>query len=329
MNKCLEKLQILEDNVSVSFYSPLQEKSEILTRTGCIADGSCFFHCILRACSSKYPYMDTDEKKKYVKKIRQKLSDKITKENWEKFGITSIVKFQENISIILINFYKFLDNDINISGKLTQNVLNKLLDKKGEKIELYRVITNLIKLDDFEKHILPNAYKNNTNISQIKKLIKQETVLFFQELPILKEISPEKIIKLQQIIENFLDIIMDESEIFSFNSFKNDIKQSSVYIDNYLLQLISEHLNLDIYFIDEKTRMPYYIMSEDCIKNRKSIVLLWLNDNHYETIGILKCMNIIKRTFDPTHHLIKKIKMCLFNRTDINSVYPELSQFLN
>ena len=76
----LSTLNILPVNRTVVFYSPLQDK-DVLVRTGTIADGSCFFHSILHAYSKDYISMSTEDRIKYVKKLRVSMSKKVDKEN--------------------------------------------------------------------------------------------------------------------------------------------------------------------------------------------------------------------------------------------------------
>lgn len=79
-----------------------------------------------------------------------------------------------------------------------------------------------------------------------------------------------------------------------------------------LIQFISDRLNIDIYFINSSTRLPYVPegekkMSEQArcdilYKNRKSIVLLNINDLHYEVIS-----ENGKTIFKPDHPVIQAI----------------------
>lgn len=326
-----KKLYILEENKTVAFYSPLQE-NYVMTRTGTIPDGSCYFHSILHGCSKRYYIMNNEEKKKYVKILRSKLALKITKENWEElgYGIISSIKFQENISEILINFYKFILKDRTASGKITQNVINSLIDKDGQNLIFYKIMIELIPLEVFEKQILPKSFSNQTQkIKEMNISFKEQTIEYFDNMKLLSKInSQEKIDCLRKNIIHFINIISKEAEDFSFNKFKSDIKNPSKYVDEYMMGIISEYFDIDIYFIDGKNRMPYQNNSSKYIKNRKSIIILWVNDNHYEIIGILLPGNHIQRSFEPDHPIIKKINMFLNQPNDIKLLYPELIPFL-
>lgn len=75
-------------------------------------------------------------------------------------------------------------------------------------------------------------------------------------------------------------------------------------------QMISDILDLDIYILDMKNQNVYKQASDINImyKNRKSIVILYLEDpGHYETIGVIQD-DKIKTLFSPSHDLITTIK---------------------
>lgn len=114
----------------------------------------------------------------------------------------------------------------------------------------------------------------------------------------------------------------------SFNDYVNNLKNISDQVDTYTIGLISDRFNRDVYFIDANTRMPYQTSDTNNIKNRKSLIVIWIDQNHYEIVGKLLTGNRIQREFEPDDPLIKKINMILFQPQYIKKTYPELLSYL-
>lgn len=99
----------------------------------------------------------------------------------------------------------------------------------------------------------------------------------------------------------------------SFDKFKEDLSKCDVWVGQEsgsvdVFEYISDTFNIDIYLIRDSTRKPYRA-GTDCstrYKNRKSILVLWVGDAHYEAIGRLENKKIT-RVFEPTDPLILKI----------------------
>lgn len=324
-------LKILPVNKTVVFYSPLESK-DVLVRTGTIGDGSCYYHALLHAYSNEYSLMNIQDRSKFVHRLRASMSDKIDKEKWQEIGGGLIAKipFQEKLNSILVNFYRFINSDDKVKAKYIKNVVNILICKDQEKLELYELITELIPLNIFEKNILPEAYtkSENENIDEIKKEILIQTLKYFNNIQNIKQIEIEKINYIYNILTTFINVITDEAEDMSFNDYVNNLKNISDQVDTYTIGLISDRFNRDVYFIDANTRMPYQTSDTNNIKNRKSLIVIWIDQNHYEIVGKLLTGNRIQREFEPDDPLIKKINMILFQPQYIKKTYPELLSYL-
>ena len=330
--KSLGKIKILPVNKTVVFYSPI-EGDDVMVRTGTIGEGSCFFHALLHSYSKEYTMMDKKDRMKLVLKLRAGLAGKIDQEGWESMGDGNIARipFQENILDILTNFYTFLDNKTEIRGRSTRRVYKHLVGDNKEKLETYEIISELLPLEDaFEKVILPKAYKYNTQtLLEYKKYIIQESQSYIVKSGILNTIDDKKSKFILSTISEFIGAICKEAYDSAFKNYKKSLENVGTEVDNYTINFISDRFNRDIYFLDGKTRVPYNNCDTlDTLKRRKSIIVIWINNNHYEIVGRLLPGNRIQREFDSDDPLIKKLNMFLLEPHKISKTYPELTQYV-
>lgn len=103
-------------------------------------------------------------------------------------------------------------------------------------------------------------------------------------------------------------------EGFSLEDYKK-ILDSNAYVDNRFNEYISNVINKDIYIIDYENKNVYITGNDDDIlyKKRESIVIIWINKNHFDLAGILEGKKIIT-LFDPNHPFIQTIKKQNFKR---------------
>ena len=329
--KSLGKLKILPVNKTVVFYSPI-EGDDVLVRTGTIAEGSCFFHALLHSYSKDYTMMDKKDRMKLVLKLRAGLAGKIDTESWESMGDGNIARipFQENILEILTNFYKFLEEKQEIRGRSTRRIYKNLVGTDKEKIEIYEIIAQLVPLTDgFQKIILPRAYKKTDNISNYKQSIITETHTYIIKSGILNTVKENKSKFILSTISDFINMVCKEAYDSSFKNYKKSLENVGTDVDNYSINFISNRFNRDIYFLDGNTRVPYNNCDTlDTLTGRKSIVVIWINKNHYEIVGRLLPGNRIQREFDPKDPLIMKLNMFMLEPHKIPKTYPELTEYV-
>ena len=78
--------------------------------------------------------------------------------------------------------------------------------------------------------------------------------------------------------------------------------------------------------MDYKNKLPFKYDKDQIYKNKKSILVLKIEDN-YEIIGLLLSDNKVQREFSSTHFLIEKSKTFLFEPEKIVLKCPELLQY--
>ena len=333
MTKQVNRLKRLPVNKTVVFWTPI-EGEDVMVRTGTIAEGSCFFHAVLHSYSKEYVSMDRRGRMEFVHNFRASLAGKINRESWKLMGGGLIAKipFQENVNNILVNFYRFLDNDNKVRGSSTRRVIKDLVGEDENELDLYRLVKELIPIDTgFEKNILPNAYKKteDAKISDCYDAIIDETISFLNNKEEIKSVSDRKAKYIRDITIKFLKKVLKEAEGLAFKNYVFGLRNVSSNVDTYTIGLISDKFNRDIYFIDARNRMPYNNTSTtENLKGRKSIILLWINENHYEIVGRLLPGNRIQREFSHDDPIIQKLYTFLIKPEEIHEKFSDLVPYI-
>lgn len=294
---------------------------------------NCFYHSLLYAYSKEYVSLDTNGRMNFVKRLRASMAGKLDKTNWEKIGGGLIAKipFQENVIEILTNCYLFLNEDDNAHGKNTRNVMKALIDKDPDNFDVYKLVTELIPIEDFEQIILPKAYEKTEDdkINICCTTILEETRAYINEKEEIKSLEKGKINYIQDIIYNLLEQVLHEAESTAYKNYVKGLQNTSEFADTYTISLLSERLKRDIYFLNGKDRMPYNNCSTtNNLKGRKSIIVLWIGENHYETVGRLLPGNRIQREFSHDDPLIQKLYTFLVHPENIKDKYPDLVPYI-
>lgn len=346
----LATLTILPVNKTVVFYSPIEGK-DVLVRTGTVTEGSCFFHALLHAYSKNYVSMNNGERVKFVKKLRVSISSKIDKNQWESMsdGLVAKTPFQENVNTILSDFYRFISradcyrvdySRVNYSRadcrgrtKSVRKIIRELIKDEKSMMEAYKLVTEMVSVDKgFKKSILPSAYDkcNDSNLSECKKTIVQYAVKYYKkEFKKLKgNIDEESVSYYVGKLKLLIRAVVDEAENSAYTEYIKGLCDTPMEVDSYIIGLISDKFNRDIYFIDSSTRMPY-INSRDNIRKRKSMIVMWTGGYHYEIVGRLLSGNRIQREFDFRDPLIEKFYTYLCKPERVPNKYPNLISYLS
>lgn len=320
-----KQLSILPQNKTTVFYSPIEGK-EVLVRTGIINEGSSFVHSVLHSYSQDYTRMSDNEKVKTAEKLSKNINDKVERLRWEdKFNIAIMLDFQQGLTDTLRNFYKC----INGSNNTTSQFFKKLEKKE---VESYKVICELVKLEHFTKDILPETYNSasNKSLEKFKEEINNKTTYFSKKIFDNLGNSIDKKRKKYCIdkIVNLASEIVEEVEASVFKKYVNSRNDSTVTLDCHTVNFISDRFNRNIYFLESSNRLPYKI-SDVSYKKKKSIVIIWLGDYHYEPVGKLLPQNRIQREFNSDDELITTIDTFLYKPRQVSEKYPHLTKYLN
>jgi hypothetical protein len=121
---------------------------------------------------------------------------------------------------------------------------------------------------------------------------------------------------------------MEYADMEAYSEYKENLRDNTACIDMFSIGMLSDQFNRDIYFIDAKNRLPYPMGGMGNIKKRKSIIVLWVGDVHYEIIGRLLEGNKVQREFEPRDYLIRRIHTFLASPMEAREIYPELAPFI-
>ncbi len=291
----MESLNNLPTGKTVVFYCPF-ESNNCLVRTGTNDDDlmTSFISCILYACSRSFKALDNKEKNNLINKIKNTILNKINKKLWISNGLDIFKKlFKET----LIDFYNFINTDEAVTNIIVKKVSKELITNKKD-FDLFKIITELVPYDVF---IIET--EENMNIELYKPVIINTIKTYLQNLEILSEINEDNADHIIKSISRFTNVLINEVEFSSFKNYKYEVEN----INNIIVDEVSNYFNTNIYFVESKTRTPYVINDFNNFTNLNSIIVLSLEDKHYEIVGELTHGNIIKREFISNDPLIIKL----------------------
>lgn len=276
-------MNILDPNQTINFITPLYDNPNIV-RTGVISDGSCLIHCILFGISPKYRNSNISEKKSIVKDLRKSIQESITKDQYLKLNNSELskIRFSQCFHERLDEIYKEKEDNgpqsffkSIISKEEIETIVNKNMNK-----DLYYVSTLIIIqiLELFNKKL----------VKQIKLMDKYT----------------DKITKCSNFIKDLFHNMIHESINNSFEIFCNEINSDS-YLGHEHIELLSEIFQVNLLFIDSKTRLPYEFGSLD-LKYNDCVIILWLEE-HFEIVGLMD-ENNIKRKFSKNDEIVQLFK---------------------
>lgn len=319
--KTIDQLPV---NRTIVFKTLLQGDDRYV-RTGTIGDGSCAFHSIMHAFSPRYVGANESARQKIVDKVRNEIASSITQPQWlAQQGVAAIISFQQKISKNLSLINAFLSDD-------ETSLPDKLKIECGlttpANISLFQIVFDIISpqtlLDDT---IIPKLSEYDT-LSECKDIINTVACDALNNDKDVKQVSSTR----QRFLKNRLSLLIEGltrvSESEAFDDYISSMRDSRTYVDTTMFDNIADWFGRDIYVIDGKTRLPYSFTTT--LKNRTAIVLLWVNENHYEVIGRVCDGNTVKREFEQDDILVKKMNMFIYEPLKLNCEYPELYPYIN
>jgi hypothetical protein len=301
------KLSSLELKKTAVVYSPV-EGNDVLVRTGVLRDRFSFLHAIHHAINEKYVDSDTVQREKIVKKFYTKMNEKN-------------IMNDKNTNKKLNDSFKALFNDVHYVFRKKRDTKNrdtlKIIEAVEKNLETYDILFSLINFSTFEKIL------DSDSSLKIKKESCIEIVA--EELKKIKRsVDKERRIYCLKCFSRLLNIMYDEV----YEKVKKDCKKRKQKVEyevnEKFIQDVSEYIDRDIYIIDCDTRLPKNYLAE----SRKSIILLNLDDDHYEVMGRLLPGNSIQRNFDFGDPLIRRIYSFLYDIDVIKKEYPYLLPYV-
>ncbi len=291
-----------------------------LVRTGIISDGNCMFHAILSSYSTKYIKLSDDDKIEYVKRLRNMLPDVITKDIWLKmgYGETSRLEYGIILNKLLHDVYNYILNDQSLVEES-----ESLASYINSNSHICAFICKNITIQDIDDKILPN-YKYDKDVyfdsAHFVKYIKK----FFKN-KFCKNLNENDVVKFNSLLEKVCDFFEHLTKLsidMAYQHCKNQLGDNNIWIGTEYISFISEIFSINIYFIDAKTMLPYVLGDEKLFQFKKSIILLWVDECHFEIVGIVED-NTIRRTFNSDEYIIQMIHAYTINPNTAIQQYSE------
>ena len=294
-----------------------------LVRTGVIGDGNCMFHAILSSYSNKYIKLSDDEKINYVQRMRSMLPDVITKDIWLKigYGETSRLEYSLILSSVLQMIYGYV---LNNSNELLENPgFNQLAEYIDKNKSICEFICNRLPLQELNSEIMDkykidkDVYFDSTNfVKLVKKYFKNK---FGKNL---NENDEQRFNIILDKVIDFFDKITKVCIESAYQHCRQQLGDNNIWIGTEYLSFISEIFSVNIYFIDANTLLPYVFGCEQFFQYKKSIILLWIDDSHFEIVGMIED-NTVRRTFNSEEPIIKMIHAYTINPKKAIEKYPD------
>lgn len=329
------ELPILPMDKSVVFYSPLESNDilvrtgTLLVRTGTLVESECFLTALIHVCIEDYTSLTVSDRLLFIANFRDCIRKEVEKELVQINPVLIHTAFQQNVTLILSEFYRYIGTlNTTTLSQSTKNVIKKVIKTGKKDIQTFKLITELLPIS--------KGFKNHgitTSITDCKREVVNHSVEYcLKELDRLEQFEThlEKKYVTYYInkVKSMVTAINEESESKVYDDYFSAFHHTPTNLDSYIVNLVSDKIDRDIYFIDSLTRMPYIDKNHSNIRKRKSIVILTTQDSHYETVGKLLSGNRIQRDFNFKDPLIKRMYTFLCNPSEIPVNYPSLVPFL-
>jgi len=299
---------MLSVDANKKFPSPFFRDQPLL-RTGTHGEGSCLIHAILRGTSRKYNKLDHRGQLRFVRDLRKEIAKQVSPEVWKALGggMTAKVDFDTELYASVKLFYKAVQRgsfpDPAIRAFIRDNCQE--LRREVEAIPKKMLRNNVI------TPVLPAA----NNIDDAKNRLAQRA----------RDTMGDN------LMTEAVPLIADYTERKAFRNFVVDLSRCDRFLGHYELGLLSEYFNMDIFFMNGETRLPYPVGCSN-IKGRHSVIILWVDEVHYEIIGRMQRIGggkvSIERSFSPDDPMIIQFRRFLCDRASFAQNYPDLVQYL-
>jgi len=263
-----------------------------MIRTGVIGEGSCFLHSLFTSMNAReYTQMSIRERLKYVIDRRAEAADELTLDEWMDLseGETSLNMFNEVFILIVSNVF-----DIIVSKKKAP-----YLDDDDEKID-----GDIVK---FFKMMVKKYRKNIKNIMEEY----DSSFKFYTEKIVSKKINIRNVVsKMDKELKPFIQEVYDFCIEYAFDKYKRNLADPHYEIDDFYVPFFSQKYGLNIIFITDEGDV-YRMTNDDRLEMRQNhrpfILMHYINESHFESIGLVENESDIYRVFDVDHPVIQTL----------------------
>ena len=274
-------------------------------RTGVIGDGSCIFHAILSSYSNKYIRLSREEKIKHVQQLRNMLPEMLTRDLWANLGKGEIARVHFNqclIEMIEKVYCRILDNN---ADSLTG--IEDVDEFVAQNMDVCKLIGYSVSVQNIHDHVLGKYPLERDVYFDAHNVVKYTKRYFKQKYG--KNLNEKDEMKFMLILEKLVELyhhMCKASIIVAYEHYQNHLKDYNNWISIEYIGFISDVFSVNIYFIDGKTLRPYIFGDTKLFKYDKSIILVWVDESHFEIVGVIEDESI-RRTFDSSEPIIQTI----------------------
>lgn len=250
-----------------------------LVRTGTVGDGNCFFNACTTATNPEFRKMNKGEQKALIKDLRKSL--KISEERWLVLGKGQVARLG------LKSFDTVFHDALFNSSEIYKGTNKELFDSFGGSTKPIEILLSTLNKAKYQNMNLPRF------INEIKEAFREKITQFKPDM-------------LEAGMAN-LERVIETSKRTAYQNFLDLTTTCGKWVGQEVLELVGDHINRDIYILDDTTGDAY---KTECIqvKGRVSIIILFQGGNHYECIGRLLEDNKVEREFPSDDKLIQEIK---------------------
>lgn len=165
-----------------------------------------------------------------------------------------------------------------------------------------RILYQILPKEEIDKNVLPNATQDkNFYVSfcnQVEDLLRK----------LLQKIEPSKVdLICKQMHEHYIHLFQ-EAHKRSLENFKDKFLKMGEYVDSLQMECLAKYTGYNFIFINQSQNNEVYSGSSHMVsfdENRKTLIFLWVDENHFEIIGELEDKNMINRIFESDDELIE------------------------
>lgn len=298
---------------------------------------NCLFHAIYETTSAEYREKDNSGKKAFVAEKRGELASELTENMWKSIsgGEVALLSFQDIFRNLIRGFYMFVINaSRNVMVRTRIQGLKYVIEKVvlENAFDIYKSITEIIPYDQLDTELLDKGLNCGGLVHHGDNSLVDQCLE--QVLLMANDFFAEKLgDKAEQASYLFYQIGIT-AENTAYLNYIQELKACEKWIGQTQLELISNNIDRNIFFIDGATRMPYVVAGCSNFKaDRKSIIIVWVDEVHYEPIG--KLVNVRRKSSGKTHanaerefdwddDLIQKLYLLSCRLDEAKDVYPLL-----
>lgn len=310
------------------FPCPSLYLSDTLTRTGFkqpskVDENRSFFHAILQAYTKEYVHKNSEGKEKLVDILISSVRSKIFNFAWLDSSITVVVHepVKDNMSVFLSEFYDYIQESKKPEDKHTKSIITEVARDSKKKTE-YGLLCDIFPLTSLLS-TLEKAWESVREIP-VEKVSRDLSQYFSDALSSILEplsgIDEKHQNFFHNHLSNLLISVLNQAIQVVHKKFLKSLATTAVRVDQFLVEIISDKINRDLYFIDAETKSASTIYENHKFwKKRKGIILLYFKNNTFEVVGKLLKENKIQRQFEHSDPILTSIRGSV-NDNDLDRV---------